>query len=199
MGEPDGVLCKNDIALDCRTESSCTLLILFHALTHFSTIDFKLESLDPKLLTAYHEAGHAVVALAVGRPLQKVTIAANRERLGLCHLQKGRSKPSKDWLEDEILILLAGMAAEAQLTGDYNLAGATQDLRMARRLAIMRAGSAPQAERLERKLLTKTEHLLSSEGYWSAVEKIAADLMERETISGRAAQHWFDLAVQSND
>lgn len=157
------------------------------------------KSLDPRLLTAYHEAGHAVIAMVVGRPLQKITIAANRERLGLCHLQKGRSKPSKDWLEDEILILLAGMGAEAQLSGTYNVAGANQDLRMARRFALMRAGSPVQAERLERKLLAKTEHLLSNSSYWNAVQRIAADLIKRETISGRAAQHWFELAIQSDE
>ncbi len=155
-----------------------------------------MEIPDPRLLTAYHEAGHAVIALAVGRTLEKVTIAANRDRLGLCHLQKGRAKPSKDWLEDEILILMAGIAAEAQLSGVYNLGGADQDMRMARRFAMMRSGSAKQAERLEKKLLAKTEHMLSDENYWNAVEKIAADLMERETISGRAAQHWFDRAVK---
>ncbi len=154
-----------------------------------------METPDPRQLTAYHEAGHAVIALVVGRSLQKVTIAANRERLGLCHIQKGRSKQSKDWLEDEILILMAGMASEARLSGTYNQSGADQDLRMARRFAMMRAGNAKQAERLERKLLTKTEHLLSDEQTWDAVVKIAADLLARETISGRAAQHWFDLAA----
>jgi ATP-dependent Zn protease len=154
---------------------------------------------DPRQLTAFHEAGHAVIALAVGRPLQKVTIAANRDRLGLCHLQKGRSRASKDWLEDEILILLAGMAAESQLSGKYNLGGAEQDLKMARRLAIMRAGNAQQAERLERRLLTKTEHLLADEGHWNAVQHIANDLLERETISGRAALHWFNQAVAKAD
>jgi plasmid stabilization system protein ParE len=65
---------------------------------------------------------------------------------------------------------------------------------MARRLALIRAGSAKQAERLERKLLAKTEHVLSNARHWKAVEQIASDLMNRETISGRAAQHWFDLA-----
>ncbi len=154
-----------------------------------------MEPLDPRLLTAYHEAGHAVIALVVGRPLHKVTIAANRDRLGLCHLQKGRSRASKDWLEDEILILLAGMAAESQLSGSDNVVGAEQDLRMARRLAMMRAGNAQQAERLERRLLTKTEHLLSDQGHWNAVQLIAADLIERETISGRAALHWFNQAI----
>ena len=157
------------------------------------------EALDPRWLTAYHEAGHAVIALAVGRPLQKVTIAANRVRLGLCHLQKGRSRASKDWLEDEILILLAGMAAESQVSGKYNLGGAEQDLKMARRLAIMRAGNAQQAERLERRLLTKTEYLLAEEGHWNAVQHIAKDLLERETISGRAALHWFNQAVAQAD
>lgn len=155
----------------------------------------EIASPDPRLLTAYHEAGHAVIAMAVGRPLHKVTIAANRNRLGLCHVQKGRARASKDWLEDEILILLAGMAAESQLSGAYNLGGAQQDLKMARRLAIMRAGNEQQAERLERRLLTKTEHLLTDEGHWNAVQDIAKDLLERETISGRAALHWFNQAV----
>ena len=149
----------------------------------------------PRLLTAYHEAGHAVIAMALGRPLHKVTIAANRDRLGLCHVQKGRSRASKDWLEDEILILLAGMAAESQLSGTYNLGGAQQDLKLTRRLAIRRAGNEQQAERLERRLLTKTEHLLSDQGHWNAVQQIAKDLLERETISGRAALHWFNQAV----
>ena len=59
--------------------------------------------------TAYHEAGHAVMALALGRPIQKVTIAPNQNYLGACQIQKGRFKPTKDWLEDEMLILFAGM------------------------------------------------------------------------------------------
>ena len=105
---------------------------------------------DPKLrATAYHEAGHAVMALALGRPIQKVTIAPNQNYRGACQIQKGRFKPTKDWLEDEMLILFAGMVAEARVTGQYCPSGAAQDLRGIRRYALMRAGGERQVERLE--------------------------------------------------
>ena len=66
--------------------------------------------------TAYHEAGHAVMSLTVGRAIQKVTIARGRlpaggQRLGACEIKKARFKPSNDELEDDVLILLAGMVA----------------------------------------------------------------------------------------
>ena len=51
-----------------------------------------------------------------------------------------------------------------------------------------------QAERLERRLLAKAEHLLAKDGYWRAVELIAAELLRRGSISGRAARHLFDQA-----
>ena len=68
--------------------------------------------------TAYHEAGHAVVALALGRAVQRVSILPDRERLGQCEFKKGLFRPSEDWLEREILIALGGIAAEARHTGD---------------------------------------------------------------------------------
>lgn len=154
-------------------------------------------AIDPRLrATAYHEAGHAVMALALGRPIQKVTIAPNQNYLGACQIQKGRFKPTKDWLEDEMLILFAGMVAESQVTGRYCPNGASQDLRGIRRYALMRASGESQVERLERRLLDKTEHLLADTATWQAVELVAEELLKSETISGRAARHFFDLAEQ---
>jgi hypothetical protein len=152
-----------------------------------------------RIATAYHEAGHAVMALALGRPIHKVTIIANQQYLGACQIQKGRFRPTKDWLEDEILILFAGMVAESQITGSYCESGAAQDLRGIRRYALMRAGGERQVERLERRLLDKTEHLLADAETWKAIEMIAAALLEHETISGRAARHFYDLATDSNE
>ncbi len=153
------------------------------------------------LATAYHEAGHAVVALAVGRVLHKISIAPGQSNLGVqragqCQLQKGRRRSAEDWLEDEVLILLAGMVAEGRLTGEYCEAGAGQDLRFARRLLASRGASERQLERLERRMLDKTEHLLHDSGHWRAVEAIAAELLKHTTISGRAAQHLFQLATR---
>ncbi len=143
--------------------------------------------------TAYHEAGHAVMALALGRPVHRVSILADRERLGRCEFRKGVFRPSEDWLEREALIALGGLAAEARHTGSYARDAADRDLQYVRDLAVQRAGER-QADRLERRLLAKAEHLLAKEGHWRAVELIAAELLRRGAISGRAARHLFEQA-----
>ena len=146
--------------------------------------------------TAYHEAGHAVMALALGRSIQRVSILPGREWLGRCEFQKGRARPNEDWLEREIFISLAGLAAEARHTGQYVWVGAAQDLRNVRRLTTQRAGER-QADRLQRRLLAKVEHLLARSENWRAVVLIAAELLRCETISGRAAWHLFEQGKAS--
>ena len=147
--------------------------------------------------TAYHEAGHAVVALALGRPVHKVSVLPNRDRLGWCEFRKGVFRPSEDWVERELLIALAGMAAEARHTGTYDRAAAGRDLRYARGLVLQRA-TERSAERLERRMLAKVENLLDDEGHWRAVELIAAELLKVGAISGRAARHLFEQGVRAN-
>lgn len=151
--------------------------------------------------TAFHEAGHAVMAISLGRPVQKVTIAPGRmetggTRLGACELRKGRGRASQDVIEDEVLILLAGMVAEARFTGRYCPHGATQDLRTVQRVLESRANTQRQLERLQRRLLEKTEHLLSDDAHVAAIESIARELIEKTSISGRAVRHHFDQAKQ---
>lgn len=149
---------------------------------------------DPE--TAYHEAGHAVVALALGRPVHRVSVLPNRDRLGQCEFGKAVFRPSEDWVEREILISLAGMAAEARHTGTYGWAEADRDLRYVRRLVLQR-GSERAAERHEKRMLAKVEHLLADDGHWRAVELIAAELLAHGVISGRAARHLFDRGCES--
>jgi ATP-dependent Zn protease len=146
--------------------------------------------------TAYHEAGHAVVALSLGTPIQRVSILPNGQRLGQCEFGKAVFRPSEDWLEHQILIALGGIAAEARHTGNYAWEGAVHDRRHVRRLAVQRAGER-RAERLERRLLAKVENLLANEGYWQAVELIAAELLRCGSISGRTARHLFDRGCQA--
>lgn len=156
-----------------------------------------------RLAAAYHEAGHAVMALSLGRLIQKVTILPGKSpfgevRLGVCEIRKGRSKASKDALEDEALILLAGMVAEARFTGQYCRHGAAQDLGNLRRLLHNRASSENQLDRLQRRLLDKTEHLLRDERHAKAIELIAGELIQKTTISGRAVRHFFERAEKQS-
>jgi hypothetical protein len=149
---------------------------------------------SPEAATAYHEAGHAVMALALGRPVDGVSILPAADRLGSCAFRKAVFRPSEDWLEREILISLAGIAAEARHTGRYAWDGAARDHCYVHELALQRAGGERQARRLERRLLAKAEHLLSQEANWRAVERIAAELLRLGQISGRAARHLYEEA-----
>ncbi len=149
--------------------------------------------------TAFHEAGHAVMALIVGRSVHKLTIATGNLqtggiRLGACEMKKGKAKSTNDWLEDSVLILLAGMVAESQLTGQYCPRGAAQDLLAVRQLLNQRSGSERQFERLQRRMLDKAEYLLADAQSTKAIELIADELLLKTTISGRAVQHFYDLA-----
>lgn len=148
--------------------------------------------------TAHHEAGHAVLAFVLGRPVQCVSILPDRERLGVCEFGKGVVRRSEDWLEREILIALGGIAAEARLTGLYAWDAAARDRQYVRRLAVQRAGER-RAERLERRLLAKAEHLLGDGGCWRAVELIAAELLQHREISGRTALHLYERACRQDE
>jgi ATP-dependent Zn protease len=149
---------------------------------------------EQETLTAYHEAGHAVIALRQGRSVREVSILPGGKRLGYCEMAKG-GRPMKDALEADLLILLAGLAAEARVAGRYALDGAAQDLRMAEKLALHRAGNARQAERLLERALDKAEHLMRDAATWSAIDLIAAELLKAGVLSGRAARHFHEQAV----
>lgn len=136
------------------------------------------------------------MALALGRSIHGVSILPNRERLGVCEFRKGVYRPSEDWVEREILIALGGIAAEAIHTGAYAWAEAERDLQYVRGLTEQRAGRR-QAERLERRLLAKAEHLLAKPAHWRAVELIAAELLRGGEISGRAVRQLFDRGCQT--
>jgi hypothetical protein len=110
-------------------------------------------------------------------------------------MQKGRGKSSKDWLEDEVLILFAGMVAEAHFTGQYCPAGAGEDLRAIWRLIRTRPGSERQLEKVQRRMLDKTEHLLRDEQNAQAIRWVADELIAKTTISGRAVKHFLQQAA----
>lgn len=156
-------------------------------------------ALEKLTATAYHEAGHAVMALSLERAVQKVTIKPGRSefgqsRLGVCQIGKAKPKASRNLLEDDVLILFAGMVAESQFTGHYCQRGAAEDLRLIERLLENRVSTQKQFDRLHRRLLDKTEHELADDANSKAVELIANELIEKETISGRAARHFYRQA-----
>ena len=154
-----------------------------------------------QIATAWHEAGHAVMAVSLGRSIEKVTISPAQlqtggSRLGICKIQKGRSKASNDRLEEDVMILLAGMVGESRLTGQYCTDGAAQDLAFVERLLSTRASNERQLERLTRRMLDKTEHVLAAKGHAMAIELVAEELVRKVTVSGRAVRHFFQQTTR---
>ena len=153
-----------------------------------------------RIATAYHESGHAVVAISLGRQVRKATInKANLQtggvRLGAVMFEKGRSKPTDDWLEDEVIILLAGMVAESSFTGRYCEQGAAVDLRAVDRLLNSRVRTERQLDKLRQRLINKTEHLLSDPAHAMAVKAVAKELLAKSEVSGRLVRHHLNQAI----
>ncbi|MGC3969956.1 MAG: cell division protein FtsH [Pirellulales bacterium] len=158
--------------------------------------DEPAEATPEDVATAYHEAGHAAIALILRRPIERVSIEPNQVRLGHCTLRKSVHGPMKDSVETEILILLGGIGAEARHTGDYNWEAASDDMRTVRRLLEMRSGNDRQLKRTQNRLLDKAEHLLDEPGMWTAIERIAAELLRYRSVSGRGVRHIFEQAIR---
>jgi cell division protease FtsH len=93
-----------------------------------------------KLLTAYHEAGHAIVGLMVPEhdPVHKVTIIPRGRALGVTmFLPEGdRYSYTKEYLESKISSLFGGRIAEELIFGTEKVTtGASNDIQKATELA----------------------------------------------------------------
>ncbi|ADR52874.1 metalloprotease [Candidatus Liberibacter solanacearum CLso-ZC1] len=93
-----------------------------------------------KKITAYHEAGHAVVACHVPQadPLHKATIIPRGRALGMVMQlpEADRHSSSYTWMISRLAILMGGRVAEEIIFGKENVtSGAMSDLEYATKLA----------------------------------------------------------------
>jgi len=92
---------------------------------------------ETKRLTAYHEAGHAIVgsALKYSDPVHKVTIIPRGHAGGLTFFlpEDDRDEVSRDWCLDTITQALGGRVAEELILNRMG-SGAQQDIQMASKL-----------------------------------------------------------------
>ncbi len=93
---------------------------------------------EEKKLTAYHEAGHALLAtlLPHADPIHKVTIIPRGMALGVTQQlpEDDRFTYTKEYLEDQITVLLGGRASEEEVLGKITT-GAGSDLERATEIA----------------------------------------------------------------
>ena len=102
-------------------------------------------------LTAFHEAGHAVVMhdLPDQDPVHQITIVPRGQAGGMTISlpEEDRSYLSKRYMEDEIVALLGGRAAEELMLGDIST-GASNDLQRATTIARKMVGTYGMSKRL---------------------------------------------------
>ena len=95
---------------------------------------------EDKKLTAYHEGGHAIVALneKASDPIHKATIIPRGRALGVVWTLPERDKHShsREYLEANISKAMGGRVAEELIFGHEKVtSGASSDIQMATKLA----------------------------------------------------------------
>ena len=141
--------------------------------------------------TAYHEAGHAYVAVYLGAKVRSVTIDHDNddgpERFGDTQIIWRRSRLSeKQFRERAIQVSLAGPVAEMLYTGDPFHPGLVaewaHDWQAAWELAdLLFVDQRKRLEYLEQ-MTGVLYRLLDSEPHWSAVAALADHLLAHETL-----------------
>ena len=115
-----------------------------------------------KEITAYHEAGHAIVAKMLPNiePLRKVTIIPRGMALGYTKtLSEDKYLPTRSQFEEELTMLLGGRTAEELIFNDVTI-GAMDDIERATKLARAMVTSYGMSEKLGPRTFGHKEELV---------------------------------------
>ena len=141
-------------------------------------------------LTAFHEAGHAVMAELCGRLLTEVEIVGDREHTGSVQslafppdpADGAQSGEETEDVERRLKIILAGIVAEAVLSGREDWDETSEDLDLAVRLAMRLVDDCEDVLPLLSDIGADVRRDLHA--HWPAVERLANELIDRKTMTG---------------
>ena len=143
---------------------------------------------DERRLTAYHEAGHAIVSLKTPGmdPVHKITIVPRGRALGLTAWlpEEDRHNYTKAWLEGHIAAAFGGRVAEELVFGPEKVTtGAANDIEQATNLARRMVTQFGMSERIGTIAVGDQEHeiFLGREiGHRREISDRTADLVDAE-------------------
>jgi len=127
---------------------------------------------------AYHEAGHAVLALLMGVPVRRVTVVARPEADDLGHVE---FEPQASASVGHLLGALGGPATSARIGASP--VGSRRDREIAKALAdaLARPGAADE---LLRTAQDGVREELRDPETWAQIEAVANALLAKRTLSG---------------
>jgi ATP-dependent Zn protease len=160
---------------------------------------------------AYHEAGHAVAAYALGRRFTRVTLEVGGGSLGRCGYAERRNfDPDLPDMytgpqigavvEHQIMGYLAGPIAEGILVNEksWRETGGAADVPRAVDLAMYLLGDIKRAEDYMKRMWDETEELIRRPENWAAVQAMAEELLERGQVEDERAREIIDGAQQTH-
>ena len=141
---------------------------------------------EPERLTAYHEAGHAVMAQLCGQQITRVEIVGDADHTGSVDSLRFPADSATDGgaqaTENRLRCILAGMVAEAMVSGREDWDEKSEDLDLAVRLAMQLVDDCeavlPFLEEIRRDIEGELRHR------WVAVELLAIELLHRKALTG---------------
>jgi hypothetical protein len=141
---------------------------------------------DSERLTAYHEAGHAVMAQLCGQQITRVEIVGDADHTGSVYSLRFPASPdsgdgSGD-IEDRLKCTLAGIVAEAIASGREEWDEKSEDLDLAVRLAMQLVDDCEAVLPFLEQYRRDIERELRDR--WAAVELLAIELLHRKALTG---------------
>ena len=153
--------------------------------------------------TAYHEAGHTVMAFTVGRAVKHVTIIPDendgssgsttyRSPVSLYKLNLDLGLRARHTLEKCIMTALAGPEAESRVSTASTDCTDTDEVSSCVGVVCNQPNEqTPYREWLRLRVV----NTLNVPSWWQAVEDVARELQEKRQISGRTARRVIEDAV----
>lgn len=147
---------------------------------------------DDETLTAYHEAGHAVVSHLLGGRVDSMQLWGEAddylpERFGDCRVNWGRVDPNLDsQRQREIMTYLAGPVAEMIYVGEplhlAMYAPWQDDWRRAMETSAEIVADPARRTVLLEQIIRALHHHLQTEPYWPAIAGLADELAAHEQL-----------------
>jgi len=159
--------------------------------------------------TAYHEAGHAAIAIHLGLGIRRVSIVPNLEYLGICQQTRQRSLGRLAYdggdtltkrVEKNMMVMLAGIEAQRKFSRrSLRKHDAQADHRNVLEFAFKLSGSMEEALALVHLLKIRTKQLVDLTFIWNGIKGLAKALMERREISGAETRAIFEASSMEDD